>query len=212
MLENINLFAKLSEKQLQALEKISNTRRYPKGAMLIMEGNDNNQLFIIRSGKVSVFVNDEEGKQANLNYMGAGEYFGELSLLDGKPGSATVATLTECELTTISQNNFRELLITEPEIALGLMAELVARIRTLTDNVKSLALLDVYGRITNALIRLSDDDQRIENPKLTHQDIANMVGSSREMVSRIMKELVVGGYIEQGSNFIQLKKPFPKHW
>lgn len=212
MLENVSLFTNLSQKQLQVLEQHSTTRRYPKGVMLMMEGNENSQLFIIRSGKVSVFVNDEEGNQANLNYMGAGEYFGELSLLDGKPCSASVVTVTECELSTLSRHNFRELLISEPELGIDLMEELVARIRFLTDNVKNLALLDVYGRVINALTRLSNDAKRIENPKPTHQDIANLVGSSREMVSRIMKELVTGGYIEQGSNYIQINKPFPKHW
>ena len=212
MLSNISLFSSMSPEHLQVLEQFSTTRHYPKGVMLIMEGSENNQLFIIRSGKVSVFVNDEEGKQANLNYMGVGEHFGELSLLDGNPGSASVMTVTECELTTLSRNSFHEFLIDEPELSIRLIEELVGRIRALTDNVKNLALFDVYGRVIKTLMRLSNTEKCIENPKPTHQDIANMVGSSREMVSRIMKELVTGGYIEQGTNYINIKKPFPKHW
>lgn len=91
------------------------------------------------------------------------------------------------------------------------MVELVNRIRALTENVKDMALLDVYGRVAHTLTRLCSDDIG-KSPKLTHQDIANMVGASREMVSRVMKELVVGGYIEIQQKHIRILKPFPKNW
>jgi len=212
MLENVSIFANVPEKQLQELEKISVVRNYPKNTILFMEGDENNQLFIIQSGKVSVYVNGDDGKQVILNFMSDGEYFGELSLLDRKPRSASVMTVTDCRFMTISRANFQQFLEDNPVFSLNIMEGLVSKVRELTGNVKNLALLDVYGRVADVLTRLSDGDNCIANPKMTHQDIANMVGASREMVSRIMKELIVGGYIEQSSNAIQIKKEFPKGW
>lgn len=212
MLENVSLFANVPSEYLQELEKLSVLRKYPKNTILFTEGDESSHLYIIRQGKVSATVGDDEGRQVILNYMHEGEYFGELSLLDGKPRSATVMTVTACEFIAISRSSFQELLKNKPDFALVLTAELTKRVRDLTESVKDLALLDVYGRVSNVLEKLSDDSGRIDNPKVTHQDIANMVGASREMVSRIMKQLIIGDYIEQCSKYIQIKKTLPQGW
>ena len=212
MLKNVPLFENLSENKIAELEALSVTRKYPKNAILFMEGDESSHLYIIKSGKVSVSVSDEEGKQVILNYMSEGEYFGELSLIDGKDRTATVTTVTPCEFVSISRSSFQQLLKENPEFLMSLTVEVVKRVRALTTSVKDLALLDVYGRVSNVLEKLSDENGRIENPKVTHQDIANMVGSSREMVSRIMKQLIIGEYIEQKSQYLQLKKTLPKAW
>lgn len=212
MLEHVALFTNVSEDALQTLEKISLMRKYPKNMILFMEGDESTHLYIIKKGKVSVSVADDTGRQVILNYMGDGEYFGELSLVDGHPRSATITTVTNCEFIVISRNSFLDLLKTNPEFVLVITTALAQKVRDLTESVKDLALLDVYGRVSHVLDKLSDETGRIENPKVTHQDIANMVGSSREMVSRIMKQLIIGEYVEQCSRYIQIKRALPRGW
>lgn len=212
MLTNVRLFAGVPPLYLAELEKSSVVRKYPKNTVLVSEGDESSHLYIIRKGTVSAYLNDEDGRQVNLNYMHEGEYFGELSLLDGKPRSASVISITECEVILVSRVSVHELLHKHPDFSLQLLTELTRRVRELTDSVKDLALLDVYGRVSSALEKLCDDNKRIHNPKVTHQDIANMVGSSREMVSRIMKQLLIGEYIEQCPGYIEIKKPLPRYW
>lgn len=212
MLQNVPLFQNAPEHLIQALGELSVRHTYPKNTMLFMEGDESNQLFIIERGKVKVFVTSADGKQVILNFMGPGEYFGELALIDGKPRSASVVTVSDTSVVTVARKKFQQFLSEHPEHTLEMMTQLVFRIRDLTDSVKDMALLDVYGRVSQLLIRLSDDDGRIKSPKLTHQEIANMVGASREMVSRIMKELAIGEYIEQLPDAIVICKKLPLGW
>jgi CRP/FNR family cyclic AMP-dependent transcriptional regulator len=212
MLNNVRLFAGVPPQYLAELEKSSVLRKYPKNTVLVTEGDESTHLYIIRKGTVSAFLNNEDGRQVNLNYMHEGEYFGELSLLDGKPRSASVITVTDCEIILVSRTSVHELLHKHADFAMLLLTELTRRVRELTDSVKDMALLDVYGRDSSALEKLCDENKRIHNPKVTHQDIANMVGSSREMVSRIMKQLLIGDYIEQCPGYIEIKQPLPRYW
>lgn len=211
MLEKVSLFANIPPECLLKLEQTSSLRKYPKNTILFMEGDANAQLFVIKRGLVCIHTDDNEGRQLVLNYMGPGEYFGELSLLDDKPRSASASTVEDSMLMVISREHFRDFMREHPELYEMLMVGLVDRIRALTGNVKDMALLDVYGRVAHTLERLCSADTDV-SPKLTHQDIANMVGASREMVSRVMKELVVGGYIEVQQRQIHIRKSFPKSW
>ncbi len=212
MLANVRLFSAVPAHYLAELEKHSALRKYPKNTVLVTEGDESSHLYVIRKGTVSAYLTNDEGRQVNLNYMQEGDYFGELSLLDGQPRSASVITLSECEVLMLPKACVHELMRNYPDFALMMITELTRRVRDLTDSVKDLALLDVYGRVSSALEKLSDGDKRIHNPKVTHQDIANMVGSSREMVSRIMKQLLIGGYIEQCTGYIEIKKNLPRYW
>lgn len=212
MLEKVEIFAHIPAAELQQLERGSQLRRYPKNTVLFMEGDDGGQLFIIREGLVCVHCEDSEGRQLILNYMGEGECFGELSLLDAQPRSASVSTMTECHMLCISRQQFLQFVDENPQICQQLITSLSAMVRRLTGNVKDMALLDVYGRVARVLERYSDEQHQVANPKLKHHEIASMVGASREMVSRIMKELVVGGYIEVHPKHIQILKNFPKGW
>jgi CRP/FNR family cyclic AMP-dependent transcriptional regulator len=212
MLENVSLFADVPPHFLAELEKLSVQRKYPKNTVLVTEGDESTHMYIIRKGTVSAFLNNEDGRQVNLNYMHEGDYFGELALIDGKPRSASIMTITDCEILLVSRASVQDLIQKHPEFAMSLLCEVTRRVRELTDSVKDMALLDVYGRVSAALEKLSDDNKRIHNPKVTHQDIANMVGSSREMVSRIMKQLLIGEYIEQCPGYIEIKKPLPRYW
>ena len=212
MLERVELFAHIPIAQLQELEKASQSRRCPKNSILFMEGDDAGSLFVIRQGMVSVHTEDRDGHQLILNYMGEGEYFGELSLLDGQPRSASVTTVTDCQFMCISRDLFTHFMNENPSVSQLLIASLTAKVRSLTGNVRDMALLDVYGRVARVLERYSDEQQKVAHPKFKHHEIASMVGASREMVSKVMKELVVGGYLEVHPDYIQVKKSFPKAW
>lgn len=212
MLEKVSLFVRVPQDYLTQLEKLSTMRRYAKNTVLVTEGDESTHLYVIHKGTASAYLTNEDGRQVNLNYMHDGEYFGELSLLDGKPRSASVMTITDCEILLLPRAAVLELMQKHPEFSMQLLIELTGRVRDLTDSVKDLALLDVYGRVSSTLEKLCDDNKRIHSPKLTHQDIANMVGSSREMVSRIMKQLLIGEYIEQCSGYIEIKKSLPRYW
>jgi CRP/FNR family transcriptional regulator, cyclic AMP receptor protein len=212
MLEKVSLFADVPPEYRAHLEKLSVLRKYTKNTVLVTEGDESTHMYIIHKGTASAYLNNEDGRQVNLNYMHDGDYFGELSLLDGKPRSASVITITDCEILLVSRASVLELTHKHPEFTMQLVTQLTRRVRELTDSVKDMALLDVYGRVSAALEKLCDENKRIHNPKVTHQDIANMVGSSREMVSRIMKQLLIGDYIEQCSGYIEIKKNLPRYW
>lgn len=214
MLENIALFSDLAEKDLELISSHSVIKQYPKSCILINEGDRSDALYVILGGKVKVFLSDEDGKEIILNIQEAGEYFGELALLDEEPRSASVMTLEPSRLMVISKSDFQRCLVANPELALKLIRALAQRVRSLTETVKNLALLDVYGRVARTLENLAVEKsgKQVIEQKLTHQDIANMVGASREMVSRIMKELTTGGYVQVVNRQITIKGKLPPGW
>lgn len=214
MLSEIALFTDLTRDELDAVASRAVTREFPKNAIVITDGDTSDSLYVIQRGKTKVFLIDENGKEIILNMLGPGEYFGELSLLDGAPRSASVMTLTPCRFTMISKKEFQQRLLENPRIAVALLQRLAARIRTLTENVRDLALRDVYQRVANTLEKLAieQDGERIIPQRITHQEIANMVGASREMVSRIMKDLTRGGYISTEGQQIRVEKKLPPAW
>ena len=208
------LFPELSPEDLHVLSNNGVTRKYPKNVVLITEGDRSDSFYVILSGKVKVFLSDEHGKEVQLNTQGPGEYFGELALIDQAPRSASVMTLEPSQLAVVSRENFQRCLAENPDIAVELISFLVNRVRSLTENVKNLALLDVYGRVARTLLNLSSeqDDQLVIEERLTHQEIANRVGASREMVSRIMKDLCTGGYIQIRDRKIFIQGKLPPGW
>lgn len=214
MLNKIPLFANLPQEQLVLLNKRTVTKAYPRNTILVSEGDNTDQLFVILSGKVKVYLADEEGKEVILNIHGPGDYFGEIALLDEAPRSASVMTLEDSKLLVISKRDFQECLVQQPAIALTLLRDLSRRLRVLTDNVKSLALMDVYGRVARTLLSLATqrEGHLVIEQKLTQKDIANMVGASREMVSRIMKDLTAGGYITVTKTGMRINEKLPSHW
>ena len=169
---------------------------------------------MVLEGEVKVFASDHQGKEVILNILGPGEYFGELALLDDKPRSASVKTMVPTKVMVITKNNFKNCLATDPDMAYRLIKVLIGQVRALTSNVKSLALLDVYGRVARTLLDLAEnvDDEMVIVQKLTHQDIADMVGASREMVSRILKDLVSGGYITIKNKRYTINEKLPPGW
>jgi CRP/FNR family cyclic AMP-dependent transcriptional regulator len=212
MLKNIPLFAGLDEKELSLLEQHANTRTFPKNAILITEGDDTDSLYIIESGKVRIFMSNPDGKEIILNEQGPGEHFGELALIDDAPRSASVMALEKTRVSIISRQDFRQVLGKHPDLAFSLIRDLSRRIRVLSENVKDLALLDVYGRVAKTLLGMAKDtDGRLViEHRPTQQDIANHIGASREMVARILKDLETGGYITVTKQQILINEKLPQ--
>jgi CRP/FNR family cyclic AMP-dependent transcriptional regulator len=204
---------RLSADELAAIAKDGIPRAYPKNTIIVAEGDRGDSLYIVVEGRVKVFVSDENGKEAVLNVQGPGEYFGEMPLDDG-PRSASVMTLEPSRFLVVPRQHFREFLVKNPTFAVRVIEKLIHRVRVLTENVKSLALMDVYGRVARLLLELAEerDGRRLIPERLTQQDIANRVGASREMVSRILKDLSVGGYITQTATGIVIHKRPPARW
>lgn len=214
-LENIPLFRGLSTEDMAALFNHAVIRTYKKNTIVIHEGDFSDSLFVILSGKVRVYLSDEDGKEVDLNILEMGAYFGELAALDSFPRSASVITVAESKFMVISKKEFDICLTKNPQIAVRIIDELTSRFRSMTENVKSLALMDVYGRVARTLINLaaeSDEGKLVIQQKLTQQDLANMVGASREMVSRILKDLTRGGYITIKNKYITIEEKLPHAW
>jgi CRP/FNR family cyclic AMP-dependent transcriptional regulator len=214
MLKNIPLFSVLADEELDAISRLAVTRNYPKNSIIINEGDHTDSLYVILSGKVKIFLTDDQQKEVIVAIQREGDYFGELALLDEAPRSASVMTMEPCSLLIVSRGAFERHLANDPKLAISLMRGLAARLRATTENVKSLALLDVYGRIARTLLQFAkeQDGHHVIDDRLTHQDLANMVGASREMVSRIMKDLARGGYIKTEGKRITIKEKLPPGW
>ena len=214
MQEKPPLFDELLPEDLDIIARHGIERIFQKNTVVITEGDYSDSLYIIRKGRVKAFVSDDESKEITLNTQGPGEFFGELSLIDETERSASVMTTEKSTLVLVTRPGFERCLAENPDLAIKLIRLLVGRIRSLTVNVKNLALLDVYGRVAKTLVKLAveEDGQLMIQQHMTHQDIANMVGSSREMVSRIMKDLTVGGYLAVENRKIVIRSKLPSHW
>jgi len=199
---------------MKAISSLAVTRSFPKNTLVICEGDRSDSLYLILSGKVKVFLSDEEGKEVTLNMQSEGEYFGELAILDEAPRSASVMTTEETKLAILSKSAFDKCMEEQPAMALTVMRGLARRLRELTENVRSLALMDVYGRVARLLLEMAEesDDKKVIKQRLTQRDIASMVGASREMVSRILRDLSVGGYITVENKIITINERLPAAW
>jgi len=188
-------------------------RRYRKGALLIQEGDAGDTLFILLAGRVKVFASNETDREIVISEVGPGDYVGEMAL-DGGPRSASVEALVPTTCSCVARQDLSIFIGEHPEFAFQLIAKVIARVRVTTATVKRLALLDVYGRLASLVnaLAIERDGVRTVPYGLTHQDIADRIGSSREMVSRILKDLVAGGYIAIDRRIITLVRPLPPAW
>ncbi|UCE31811.1 MAG: cyclic nucleotide-binding domain-containing protein [Burkholderiales bacterium] len=196
-LKRVPLFSSLSDPQLDALAAASVRRSFPKGRIICNEGEPSQSLYILLAGRAKIQRSDAEGKEVILAVIGSGEFFGEMSLIDDEPRSASVITIEPCEFMAIQKETFKSMLVQNNELAMAIMRGLVRRLRIADKKIETLALLDVYGRVARVLLDFSEiiDGQRVVKGKLPRQEIAKMIGASREMVSRVMKGLEVDGYI-----------------
>ena len=206
VLKNVPLLASFPDDQLRVLTAVVNRRSIPRGTVVMAAGDPTDALYIIISGRLKVMMGDSDGKEVILSILVAGEFFGEMGLIDDHPRSASVVSIEPCELLAIARRDFNRCLAENFEMAMAVMRGLVRRLREADRKIGSLALLDVYGRVARLLIDMSEDvdGKKIVTRKIAKQDIAKMIGASREMVSRVMKDLQVGGFIEMRGSSILL--------
>ena len=206
-LKNVPLFNHLKATQLKELATRCARKKYRKGDVIFYKTDQSTELYIVLSGKLKVVLTDEEGDEMVLAQLGAGDFFGELSLIDGKGRSATIASEEESELAVLSKEVFFDLLERDPKIAVELMITLVERLRKADDMIESLAFLEVGERLIRALLENATAKEPsggvVRTPKLTHKEISARIGSSREAVSKCMKMLSSKGLIrEEGGEFV----------
>ncbi len=198
---------------LRAFSQLPIVRSFPKNSVILSEGDRTDSLYVVLSGRVQFFVGDATGREVVLGTAGPGEYFGEM-VLDEGPRSASVLTLEPSRFAVITKSEMRDALAAHPDFALHLIVKLIRRVRALTDNVRSLALMDVYGRVARLLLDLAVEQEGkwVVAQPLTQREIASRIGASREMVSRVFRELAYGGYISaQGRRIVINRKP-PAAW
>lgn len=205
VLKAVPLFASFPEDQLRLITTLVTRKSAPRSTTIMAGGDPIDSLYIVLSGRLKVMMSDAEGKEVILSILGPGEFFGEMGLIDDEPRSASVVTIEPCELLTIAKRDFKKCLADNFEMAMAVMRGLVKRLREADRKIGSLALLDVYGRVARLLLDMAEnvDGEKVVTKRLPKQDIAKMIGASREMVSRVMKDLQTGGYIEmRGSTIV----------
>ena len=197
VLRNVPLFSGLEEQELERLSRVAVRRRAGRGDQVVRSGESADALLILLTGRAKVTNFDEEGREIIVAWLGPGEFFGEMGLIDGSARSASVVAVENCELLAIGKQEFQRCMQENFQVAQKLMQILVRRLREADRNIESLALLDVYGRVARLLLDLSEeeDGKRLVKKKISKQDMARMIGASREMVSKVMRDLEIGGYI-----------------
>jgi CRP/FNR family cyclic AMP-dependent transcriptional regulator len=203
----------LDERGLHSLANIAIRRTYRKNIVIIREGDDTNTMFILIEGDMRVYVEDEQGKQLTLRILKSGDSFGEVALIGNFPRTASVMTITDCVVAAFPREKYLFFLEQHPMISLGLARTFANMVRDTTAELSSIALSDVYGRVIHILEKyaVEVDDYRLV-PRFTHREIAGMIGSSREMVSKILKELEKGSYISITDKHYMINKNLPANW
>ncbi len=201
ILRKINIFSHLRDREVDKLLEVVEEKDFTKDSVILTQDDLGDTLFIIVRGKVKIVLLSEEGKEIILSTLREGDFFGEMSLLDGEPRSASVIALEDSSLLIIKREEFLKQIRKSPEIALRIMVEMSKRLRQADEKIGSLALLDVYGRVAQALLQLAKSEGEktkkgvVIKKRPTHQEIANMVGISRETVSRVLSDFSKEGYI-----------------
>jgi CRP/FNR family cyclic AMP-dependent transcriptional regulator len=199
VLRSVPLFRQVPEADLQALAQLVRERSHTKGSVILSQGDSGDALFLIRTGQVKVTVIAEDGREVILSVLGSGSFFGEMALLDDEPRSAHVIAMQDCTLLQLRRDDFRARLRLSPDLSTSLLRELSRRLRRADDTIASLMLLDVNGRIAHLLLELAREEGGNEGARiarrLTHASLGQMVGASRETVSRTMRNLVLRNVI-----------------
>jgi len=210
-LKYIPLFSELSETDLKEITKLAVRQYYKKDNMILIEEEIGSTMFIILDGRVKISRISEEGREVILSILSEGDFFGEMSILDGQNRSANVVTLDDSKIMIVRREDFLQMLHDYPQIAINLLKELAHRLRRSDSQIKSLSLQNATGKVASTLLRIADDSGKIhkgqvEIPRLPpQQDLANMAGTSRETISRVLKALAKEGYLKkEGSRLIIL--------
>ena len=205
-LKAVPFFTQLSDRELDVVRAVSVEKNYPRSAVVLTEGEMGDSLYMIQTGKVKVFIGDEDGREIILKILGPGDFFGEMSMIDKQPRSASITTLEASVFHVLSHAAFEKCVENVPRIANMVMRVLAQRVREADKKIGTLAMMDVYGRVASTLLELAvyDNGKMVVSEKLSQQDLANMVGASREMVNRILKDLAERGFISVESKSITI--------
>lgn len=208
-LRNVPIFSDLDEAELAKVAKLGVHKKFKKGSIILLEEETGSALFVIISGKVKVVRADDDGREVILAILSESDFFGEMAILDGLSRSASVVAITKAEVFMIHRNDFLRLLQDYPTLAVSLLRELTMRLRKADAQIKSLSLKDAAGRIASVILQLADDIGKIRKGRVEieelplQQDIANMAGTSRETVSRMIHMFVEQGHLElQGNKLV----------
>lgn len=206
-LRTIPIFSGLPVEHLEAICRLANMRRVPRGTTVVLAGDSTDFVYFVLNGSLKVLVGDEDGREVILTILGQGDVFGEMGVVDDSPRSATVVAVASSDLVVFSQADFRHILQTEFDVCLRLMGKLANRLRDADRKIESLALLDVYGRVARLLLEMAEtvEGRKVIRKRISKNDIAKMIGASREMVSRVMKDLSTRGLIQESASGIVLE-------
>ena len=206
-LRTFSLFQGLSDERLANVARCAMMRRVPRNQAVVHAGDHPDYVYFVLTGSLKVLVSDEDGREVILTILGQGELFGEMSIFDEQPRSASVVAVMPSDLVMISKQDLKQLMRDDFDIAWRIMCNLADRLRNADRKIESLALMDVYGRVAHLLLEMAEEKngQTIVVRKISKQDIAKMIGASREMVSRVMKDLGIQGLIEETPGGIILR-------
>ncbi len=213
LLENIDFFEGISMLELTELAGMMKIIKVKKNTIIINQGDLSRSLFVIINGRLKISATDKDGNQTIFTFMHDGEFFGELSLLNEVPRSATVSAVEDCTVLNLDHAMFKDFLDAHPAACWPVFKSLTNRIRTMDETICLLTTKDIYGRLIETLYNHAEENSEgvLMTQKLTHQDFAEMVGSSREMVSRTFKDLKEGGYISVEKKQISILKRLPTY-
>ena len=204
-LATVPLFKSLDPAERERFAELVREKSYPKGSVILFEDDPGDALFVIRDGRVKVVLLGEDGREVILGLLGVSEHFGELSLIDGQPRSAHVIAMEESTILVLRRDDFRRRVESSPVVAWALLQELSRRLRRADEKIRALVLLDVPGRIASMLLDAAAEcgNDLIDKP-LTHQTIAQVIGASRETVSRAMRDFQDAGWVAAERRRIRL--------
>ena len=218
LLRQVPLFSGLDDEDIQSLIGAVTRRKYPRDAVIFFESDPGDAMFMITAGRVKVTILSDDGREIILSILSDRDFFGEMALLDNEPRSATAIAVQETEVAVIHQKDFLSIVEKRPRVAINLLSALSDRLRKANHQIGSLALLDVYGRVAGVLLEMARDtgirlkDGRIRFRRPTHQEIANMIGATRETVSRTISDLHRQGYIEIAGKNVIIQDQFAKEF
>ena len=207
LLRNVPLFAMLPEDELAVLTTVVGRKSFARGATIIAAGDVTDSLYVVISGRLKVVIGDKTGREIILTMLGPGEYFGEMVPIVDSTRSAGVIALEPGELLVLSKHEFRKCLSDNFEMAMTMLRCSIQRLREADRKIGRLALMDVYERVAALLLDMSEtiDGQHVITRKIVKTEMASMIGASREMVTRVMKDLQTGGFIELRGNSMYLR-------
>ncbi len=201
LLRSVPIFSELTDQDIESLARLANRRKYPKDAVVFFENEEGDFFFMILDGRIKVTILGDDGREVILSLLGPGDFFGEMALLDQEPRSATAIAVEDSELLSLHRTDFQTVLSDNRTITSGLIRVLTGRLRRANHQISTLALLDVYGRVARVIVDMAREegrrlkDGRIAFRRATHQEIANRIGTTRETVTRMLKDLERQGLI-----------------